>query len=250
MQTYRSSDTLTIPAAHNADFLQVAEQVGKSLGYSVTARDPSKRAITLQEQGSMATQLAIGKIERTTIVVSQMGNQGNLTYQSMGNLGSGGEGSSPVSNYKTKLAEQLGTTIVTDNPGDASSGSSMANVLSLSFGNEIVWGDDVAPAEQKARNKKMRDKILAQITPDDNEAAMSMCGSKVGSVTWHDTCTWQGPTGHRGSFTAGTLFVKDSHRCRQVNQTWGTEVRNAWTQCAIDGRWLPMAESGSTTQVN
>ena len=110
-QTFTGKDQLFLPVPR-PDILDIIADVGKSMGYSVSALDKKANIISLSYQSSMFTAVMIGKLTQSTLTVSSKDNGKRLDIDIFltGNFGTGGqeEATKIVNNFKEKLLEKIG----------------------------------------------------------------------------------------------------------------------------------------------
>lgn len=113
-ESFIGADSFAI-ASPRSDILDVIAAVGKEMGMSVSRLDKKQGAISLQSASS-SVGILVGSMNsaRLTIVVKDAGKTLDISTQTFGNFGSGGQDSSTklIEEFKTQLAKKLDQSVV------------------------------------------------------------------------------------------------------------------------------------------
>jgi|GEM_PF-3004105 len=111
IQTFRGKDSMLLPVSR-PDILDIVAEVGKSMGYSVSALDREANTISLSSSSSMLSTALIGKTSQAMLTISSKDNGKRLDINVIvtGNFGTGGQEAAMkiIDDFKTKLLERIG----------------------------------------------------------------------------------------------------------------------------------------------
>ena len=111
VQTFRGKDSMLLPVSR-PDILDIVAEVGKSMGYSVSALDREANTISLSSSSSMLSTALIGKTSQAILTISSKDNGKRLDINVVvtGNFGTGGQEAAMkiIDDFKTKLLERIG----------------------------------------------------------------------------------------------------------------------------------------------
>lgn len=109
-QSFTGKDSLLLQNPRS-DILDVIAEVGKSMGYSVSALDKEANTVSLSSSSSMFTTFLIGKMSRTTFQISSKdrGKKLDIEVFVVGNFGTGGQEAAMklINDFKAKLLEKI-----------------------------------------------------------------------------------------------------------------------------------------------
>jgi hypothetical protein len=110
-QTFTGNDSITLQAPR-ADILNIAAEVGKSLGYNVSRLDKDRGTISLSYDAGLFIGVMIGKIQNATLTISSENGENKLSVSVflMGNFGEGGQEAAMgrIEDFKAKLLAKIG----------------------------------------------------------------------------------------------------------------------------------------------
>ena len=110
-QSFSGKDSMLLQVSR-PDILDIIAEVGKSMGYSVSALDKGANTISLSSGSSVFTMVLIGKMSQATLTISSKNNGKRLDIDVfvMGNFGTGGQEAAMklVNDFKAKLLERIG----------------------------------------------------------------------------------------------------------------------------------------------
>jgi len=110
-QTFTTRESLELKPPR-PDILDVAAEVGKSMGYDISSSDKRAGTIGLSSSTSFLTEVLIGKINQSDLTI-MLGNNGaslDINIMVMGNFGAGGQEAAMtiLNDFITRLSQKIG----------------------------------------------------------------------------------------------------------------------------------------------
>ena len=109
-QRFTGKDSILLQVSR-PDILDIVAEVGKSMGYNVSALDREAKTISLSSSSSVFSTVLIGKMSQATLTISSKdnGKRLNIDVFVTGNFGTGGQEAAMkiIDDFKTKLLERI-----------------------------------------------------------------------------------------------------------------------------------------------